>query len=170
MPICSVSVRCCFLRRESDPLDSSVIFFTQPGLFIQPLSETGRPEGSERLVTNHENADSGAISDVLLDGKIYLVYLLRPGNNNHTRELFLQAVDAQTGQRIGDKILLKKAQFGLPYFAIDPLGRFIIYPHQNAQNVHFLSFLALDETGYPIGASKVIVRKADAYDIHLLKD
>lgn len=132
------------------------------GIFIQPLLDTGRPNGSHKIVSN-DSVSNGTLSNVLPDGKIFLIL-------QESDELVLQIVDAQTGQEIGDKILLRHANFGFRPVGIDPLGHFVIYSYKNQQNVHFLSFQALDATGDPSGASKVLLRKVDAYDIHLLKD
>ncbi len=140
------------------------------GLYIQLLTDTGRPDGFQRLVSEDGDAIGGDISNVLTGGKIYLVYLLwKNGLVGFPYQLILQALDAQTGQKIGEKVILKNARFGYRTVAIDPLGRFVIYAHQK-QKVHFLSFLALDATGRPSGTPKVLLSKVDAYNFYLLKD
>lgn len=136
-------------------------------LYIQSLLDTGRPDSLLKLFGHEEGQVVDAdISNVLPGGKIFAIYVVSE------TQLILQAVNAQTGQRIGDRVLLGKRQFG--YFAdaiaIDPLGRFVVFGHSNKQNVGFTSFLPLDKRGHPSGPAKVLVRKDFPRHINLLKD
>lgn len=136
-------------------------------LYIQSLLDTGTPDGFQKLFGHEEGRlEDADISNVLPGGQIYAIYVVSG------TQLILQAVNAQTGQRIGDRVLLGKKRFGSfsNAIAIDPLGRFVVYGYSNEQNVAFTAFLALDATGHPRGPAKVLVRKVFPRDIHLLKD
>ncbi len=91
-----------FCPRGAVSSDGKAVFwivrelFDPTGLYIQLLSDTGRPDGFQRLVSEDGDATGAVISNILPGGKIYLVYQLL--QNGLPRQLVLQPVDAQTGQ------------------------------------------------------------------------
>jgi len=147
--------------------------FFGSSLSIQPLKRSGKPDGSERFVTEGgSRLYGGAVSNVLPDGRVFVVYVAN-GGDAALPQLFLQAVDRQTGKKAGDSILLKK-RFKPDYYSatlvIDPSAHFIVY-RSGKRKAGSLRFQALDATGHPSGKATLLVKLTGSPSgISLLKD
>jgi hypothetical protein len=136
-------------------------------LFVRLLGSRGRPVGDpifiEEVTTkvafapaHYNDAD---VSSVLPEGLRYVVYIRVP----HTEEerpdsLRLQKIDASTGAKIGDPIILTK-DLDLGDVKVDPKGRFVLFTDHSDGGVlaNGLYYLALDATGHPSGKPRPIV-------------
>lgn len=85
------------LSNDSDPASDQ--------LYAQPLSSDGTPAGNPSVITSSSIIDVFAedVSDPLADDKRFVVYAADAGDG---MQVFLQAIHAGTGIRIGPRILL----------------------------------------------------------------
>lgn len=161
---CSLNYRCPSGAVSSD---GKMIFWPlprffetgSPGTSIQLLTNSGRSNGAKKFFAAAGSGPvfNGVVSNVLPSGRVFAVY-----GQGFPGQLFLQIIDAQTGNSIGDGILLAKG-LNNSSFAIDPLGQFVIYARKKVM------FQALDATGHPSGAAKPLV-SGSLTGIDILKD
>lgn len=123
---------------------------TSNQLVLQPLGARGRPRGNAQLITGR----GGAYIDItrpLSGERRFLVFLF--SREYTVARLVLQVVNAKTGEKIGNKIVLYTDETSdVSGSAIDPSGGFVIFSIRDS-----LVFQALDSTGHPSGNLKVLV-------------
>jgi hypothetical protein len=126
------------------------------GTYFQLLDNRGRPQGQQKQV----NIGALAVSNILENGSAFVIYIGGEG-------LTLQAFNPSTAQKSGIPILLAK-KGDIHSVAVDPLARFVLYSYKQPHKRGFLIFQALDATGHPSGKPRVLVKRIDARNIHLL--
>ena len=156
--------------------DGRMAFFAERNtsknnLFVQPLGKLGRPSGKtvliESMLKSSRHLYSVDVSNTIENSWRALVYTVDPGTftDGHF-QIFLQKIDARTGQKQGERILISRTKDTLGQdVAIDPQGRFIIYSNEA------LLFQALDATGHASGKPKILYnKKSVAGGIDIFKD
>jgi hypothetical protein len=124
-------------------------------LFLQPLGPGGRPVGDSVFIARGLDNWVGDITRPLRGGKRYCIY-------EQKDSLFLQAVQARSGKKIGERIRIAGNASSV---VIDPFGQFAVYISRDR-----LFYQALDALGNPSGTRKLLVSAGVGTGLDILKD
>ena len=129
-------------------------------LFIRPLSFAGFPSmpatkidriySAAAVVSRFGGADA---TETLQDNSCFFVYIKSPtaGSRIAITEHYPQQVDAATGNKTADPVILFRAREFLGSPKVAPRGHFVVFSDNR------LIYLALDATGHPSGSPHVLV-------------
>jgi hypothetical protein len=152
-------------------------------LFLQKLGKEGKPVKDPVQIGQIFGELGGFravdITGVLPNNQRWLLYVYHVFDccSFYPHILYLQPVDASTGETIGDpRIILDKkraedVEFGTQGIAVDPAGRFVVLSAGWVKNpTDSLWFQALDENGRRIGPLKSLYRSDSVVDrVDILK-
>lgn len=146
----------------------------EPKLYVQPLDQDGKIHGTPQFIVDVFNSPFGTFGGVDLTNELpgkrrFVVYVYRPEDRGGSipDHLFLQAVNSDSGEKIGTrKTLYSPIEFSFPQnlVGIDPLGKFVIFEDAD------LMFQALDSGGAKKGAIKILVPNITLSGIDLLRE
>lgn len=139
--------------------------FVDGVLYLQPLKADGIPTGDPAVAGASPGGEFLAYADVsnpLPGGKRFVVYNSVTTGFPEVGSVYLQPVDASTGQKMGQSKLLASG-FGAEFsfyasVTIDPDGDFVLYSAGDAScPTQYLVFQKLDASGNASGAPFTIV-------------
>lgn len=139
--------------------------FEDSKLYLQGLKADGAPTGDPFVVFGSAQnlLLDGDVSNPLAGNKRFAAYLTYNPNVTNAGSVFVQSVNASTGQKTGSVktvatgfVAPDSGPFGT--IAIDPNGHFVLYAISDPGcPTQYLLFQAIDATGNAAGAPKTLV-------------